>query len=54
MLPHAALYLQIPLEGLLTKLTLDRGKSLLSAAVQLILVHFVATLVLYLLSMGGN
>jgi hypothetical protein len=54
MLPHAALYLQIPLEGLLTKLTLDRGKSLLSATVQLVLVHLAATLVLFLLSFSGN
>jgi hypothetical protein len=51
-LPQAALYLQLPLEGLLTKLTLDRGKSLKAAIAQLILVHGVATLVLWLLSMN--
>jgi len=51
-LPQAALYLQLPLEGLLTKLTLDRGKSLKAAIAQLILVHGVARLVLWLLSMN--
>lgn len=49
-LPQAALYLQLPLEGLLTKITLDRGKSLKAAVVQLILVHAVATFVLWLIT----
>ena len=50
MLPQIALYAQLPLEGLLTKITLDRGKSLKAAIVQLVCVHLVATLVLWLLS----
>jgi hypothetical protein len=50
-LPQAAIYLQLPLEGLLTKLTLDRGKGLKAAIVQLILIHGVSTLVLWLLSL---
>ncbi len=50
MLPDAALFLQLPLEGLLTKLTLDRGKSLKSAMAQLLLLHGVAVLVLWLIT----
>lgn len=49
-LPQAALYLQLPLEGLLTKITLDRGKSLKAAVMQLVLVHGVAAFVLWLIS----
>jgi len=48
-LPRYALYLQFPLEGLLTKLTLDRGKGLQSAIVQLILIHGLCALVLWML-----
>jgi hypothetical protein len=51
-LPQAALYLQLPLEGLLTKLTLDRGKSLKAAIAQLFLIHGVAALVLWLVTFG--
>jgi len=53
-LPHAAIYLQLPLEGLLTKLTLDSGKSLKAAIAQSFMVHGVCMLVLWLLSMGGH
>lgn len=53
-LPQAALYLQLPLEGLLTKITLDRGKSLKSAIAQLFLMHGVATLVLWLVTFGSK
>jgi len=54
MLPQIALYAQLPLEGLLTKITLDRGKSLKAALAQLVLVHLVATLVLWLVSFSGS
>jgi hypothetical protein len=53
-LPQAALYLQLPLEGLLTKITLDRGKSLKAAIAQLFLIHGVATLVLWLVTFGSK
>jgi len=53
-LPQAALYLQLPLEGLLTKFTLDRGKSLKAAIMQLVLVHGVAAFVLWLISFGAR
>jgi hypothetical protein len=53
-LPQAALYLQLPLEGLLTKLTLDRGRSLKSAIAQLFLVHGAAALVLWLLTFSSK
>lgn len=49
-LPKIALYLQLPLEGLLTKLTLDRGKGLKAAAMQLVLLHGLCALVLWLLT----
>jgi hypothetical protein len=49
-LPQAALYLQLPLEGLLTKFTLDRGKSLKAAIMQLVLAHSIAAVVLWLVS----
>lgn len=49
-LPQAALYLQLPLEGLLTKFTLDRGKSFKAAILQLLLVHGIAAIVLWLIS----
>jgi hypothetical protein len=48
--PQTALYLQLPLEGLLTKITLDRGKSLRAAIAQLFLVHAVAAFVLWLMT----
>jgi hypothetical protein len=53
-LPQAALYLQLPLEGLLTKITLDRGKSLKAAVMQLVLVHGVAAFVLWLISFNAR
>jgi predicted CDP-diglyceride synthetase/phosphatidate cytidylyltransferase len=53
-LPQAALYLQLPLEGLLTKITLDRGRSLKAAIAQLFLIHGVATLVLWLVTFGSK
>jgi len=54
MMPQIALYAQLPLEGLLTKLTMDRGRTLRSAIVQLILVHAVATFVLWLVSLTAQ
>ena len=53
-LPQAALYLQLPLEGLLTKLILDRRKSLKAAIMQLLLVHGVAAIVLWSISFGAK
>ena len=53
-LPQWALYLQLPLEGLLTKLTLDRGKGLNAAIVQLIAIHSVSAFVLWLLTYLGK
>lgn len=53
-LPQAALYLQFPLEGLLAKLALDRGKSLRAVIAQLAIVHAVATVALWLLSFGAR
>ena len=52
--PQWALYLQLPLEGLLTKLTLDRGKGLKAAIVQLIAIHSVSAFVLWLLTYLGK
>ena len=49
-MPQWALYLQLPLEGLLTKLTLDRGKGLKAAIVQLVFIHAVSAFVLWLLT----
>ncbi len=51
-LPQLMVTLQIPLEGLWVKLTLARGSSLKMAATQLIGLHAVCTLVLWLLSMA--
>lgn len=53
MLPQIALYAQLPLDGLLTMLTLARGKSLRSAIAQLFLVHGVCAFVLWLLSFAN-
>jgi hypothetical protein len=49
-LPKAALYAQLPLDGLLAMLTLARGRSLKSVFVQLVLVHAVCAFVLWLIS----
>jgi hypothetical protein len=48
--PKAALYLQLPLEGLLTKLTLDLGKGLRSAMLLLITLHLAGAGALWLLT----
>ena len=53
-LPRVALYLQLPFEGLLTKFTLDRGKSLKAAIMQLLLVHAIAAIVLWLISFSAK
>jgi hypothetical protein len=49
-LPQLMLFLQFPLEGLLTKITLSRGVKVLGATGQLIFLHAVAALVLWLIS----
>jgi hypothetical protein len=54
MLPQIALYLQLPLEGLLTMFTLARGQSLKVAFLQLVSIHAVCTLVLWLLSLATS
>jgi hypothetical protein len=51
---HAALYLQLPIEGLITKFTLDRGMSLKSAAMQLVLIHLVSAFVLWLITFAAH
>lgn len=48
--PQAALYLQLPLEGLYMKLTLDRGHGLKASVVQITLIHAVCAFVLWLLT----
>lgn len=53
-LPQVALYAQLPLDGLLTMLTLAQRKSLKGALAQLVLVHAICTFVLWLLSMNTN
>ncbi len=50
--PNLALYAQLPLEGVLTMLTLARRRSLKSALAQLFLVHLVAAFVLWLITFG--
>jgi hypothetical protein len=52
-LPQLMLYLQFPLEGLLTKFTLGRGVTVVGAAMQLLFLHFVAALVLSLVAIGN-
>ena len=49
-LPQFSLYAQLPLDGILTMLTLARGRSLKAAVVQLFLVHGVCAFVLWLLT----
>jgi hypothetical protein len=51
---HTALYLQLPIEGLVTKLSLDRGMSLKLAAMQLVLIHLVSAFVLWLITFAGQ
>jgi hypothetical protein len=53
-LPQFSIYAQLPLDGVLTMLTLARGKSLTAAVVQLFLVHGVCAFVLWLLPYLGN
>jgi len=53
-LPQFSLYAQLPLDGVLTMLTLARGKSLKAAVAQLFLVHGVCAFVLWLLTYLGN
>ncbi len=47
-LPQAMIFAQFPLEGLLTKLTLSRGVSVSSAVKQLLFIHGVCMLVLWM------
>jgi hypothetical protein len=49
-LPSLAIYLQIPIDGVYLSLTLARGKSLMSGIIQVLLIHGVCTLVLWLLT----
>jgi hypothetical protein len=48
--PQIALYLQLPLDGLLTKLTLDRGRGLMAALMQLVMLHGLCAFVLWLVT----
>ncbi|MGB8260935.1 MAG: hypothetical protein WCE75_11315 [Terracidiphilus sp.] len=51
-LPQLMLYLQFPLEGLLTGFTLSRGGKLTAAVGQILSLHAVCVIVLWLV--GGN
>jgi hypothetical protein len=53
-LPQLLLYLQFPLEGLLTKSNLSRGVKLSSALGQLVFLHAVCIFVLWLVALGGG
>ena len=53
-LPQLMLYLQFPLEGLLTKNSLSRGYKISSALGQLVFLHAVCVMVLWLVSLGGG
>ena len=50
-LPQLMLYLQFPLEGLLTKNSLNRGYKISSALGQLVFLHAVCVIVLWLVSL---
>jgi hypothetical protein len=52
-LPQLMLYLQFPLEGLLTKSTLSRGVRVSGALQQLVFLHFVSALVLWVVALGS-
>ncbi len=52
MAPQIALYIQLPLEGLLAMFTLARGRSLQDVVIQLLGIHAVCVLVLWLLTMA--
>jgi|SRR5579859_874873 len=49
-LPNAAIYLQIPLDGVYLTFALARSKSLTSGIIQILLIHGVCALVLWLLT----
>jgi hypothetical protein len=51
-LPQLMLFLQFPLEGLLTRFTLRRGVKARAAVGQLIFLHAVSALVLWLVALG--
>ena len=51
-LPQLMLFLQFPLEGLLTKSTLSRGVNVSVALQQLFFLHFVSGLVLWVVALG--
>ncbi|MDR3750144.1 MAG: hypothetical protein P4K94_01530 [Terracidiphilus sp.] len=51
-LPQLMLYLQFLLEGLLTKSTLSRGVKVSVALQQLVFLHFVSALVLWVVALG--
>ena len=49
-LPQLMLFLQFPLEGFLTKLTLSSGVKLMGAMRQILFLHLVGAIVLFLIS----
>jgi hypothetical protein len=51
-LPQLMLYLQFPLEGLLARNSLNRGLSVASALGQIIFLHLIGALALWLVSMA--
>ena len=53
-LPQLMLYLQFPLEGLLTKSSLSRGVKISTALEHLVFLHAVCVMVLWLVSLGGG
>jgi hypothetical protein len=53
-LPQLMLYLQFPLEGLLTKSNLGRSYKISSAVGQLVFLHAVCVFVLWLVALGGG
>jgi hypothetical protein len=53
-LPQLMLYLQFPLEGLLTKSNLSRGVKISTALGQLVFLHALCVFVLWLVALGGG
>jgi len=53
-LPQLMLYLQFPLEGLLTKSSLSRGVKISTALEHLVFLHAVCAMVLWLVALGGG
>jgi hypothetical protein len=53
-LPQVILFIQLPLEGLLTKSNLGRGVKLSGAIAQLVSLHAVCVLVLWLVAVGAG